>query len=603
MKKLFSIMLACLLFLSSFTIAFAEEKKEILEKESILSALFEADILTIRTAIDNRIISCEELVSYYLERIEKYNKSFNCFITICYESLDVAKERDKALADGKNKGSLFGVPIVIKDNMNLEGFYTTNGHKFEDSQISADNAYVVSLLLKEGAIIVGKTNMSTDAQDARASVSQVKGETKNAYSTILAAGGSSGGTASAVSLNFSTAGLGTDTNSSLRIPAILNGCYSLRPTLNKISFKGCTHLNNSRDAIGAVTRSIYDQAIMLDVLTENKYSYERNLNSSAISGLKLGILSELSGPVEPSLITETDEALKEKKIKQFDLQQRTEKNIDTEVMNAFNTAVNNLKSCGAEVVTVSMPELFELAYPTFEKHDFSIKKTFYNQIKEFMKENDLDALIFPTYLSTPLKSGTDSSGKYWNVWNQVFLNNCRVISPSTSMPEMSLLIGYHSSGAGIGMEILSDKNTEQLLLNITYSYTQRFEARKVPNTAPDLYSKWNVGSLNDILEKYDIPALSDKVIIIETTTRETTTETTETTEESTVTETETELIDETEPTASTTSETEVTTNEKIDEDEKSPSTLPILLIIAGVVMIIGASVFLIIKKKKSNYIK
>jgi Asp-tRNA(Asn)/Glu-tRNA(Gln) amidotransferase A subunit family amidase len=584
-------MLACLLLFNSFTVAFAEEKKEIAEKESILSALYEADILTIRTAIDNRIISCEELVSYYLERIEKYNKSFNCFITICYESLDVAKERDKALADGKNNGSLFGVPIVIKDNMNLEGFYTTNGHKFEDSEIATDNAYVVSLLLKEGAIIVGKTNMSTDAQDARTSSSQVKGETKNAYSTVLSAGGSSGGTASAVSLNFSTAGLGTDTNSSLRVPAILNGCYSLRTTLNKISFKGCTHLNNSRDVIGAVTRSIYDQAIMLDVLTENKYSYERNLNSSAISGLKLGVLSELTYPVETSLITETDEELKTKKIKQFDLQYRTENNIDKEIATAFENAVENLKICGAEVVTVSMPELFELAYPTFEKHDFSIKKTFYNQIKEFMKENDLDALIFPTYLSTPLKSGTDSSGKYWNVWNQVFLNNCRVISPSTSMPELSLLIGYHSSGAGIGMEILSDKDTEQMLLNIAYSYTQRFEARKVPNTAPDLYSKWNIGSLNDILEKYDIPAISDKVIVIETTTREIATE------ESTVTETETELIDETEPTASTTSETEVTTNEKIDEYESSPSIFPTLIII-GVLLILGAIIFLIINKKK-----
>ena len=594
MKKLFSIILACILLFSSFAVAFAEDKKAIVEKEAILSALFEADILTIRTAIDNRIISCEELVSYYLERIEKYNKSYNCFITICYESLDVAKERDKALSDGKNKGALFGVPVVIKDNMNLEGFYTTNGHKFEDCEIATDNAYVVSLLLKEGAVIVGKTNMSTDAQDARTSSSQIKGETKNAYNTILSAGGSSGGTAAAVSLNFSVAGLGTDTNSSLRIPAILNGCYSLRPTLNQISFKGCTHLNNSRDAVGAVTRSIYDQAIMLDALTENKYSYERNLNSNALNGMKFGILSELTYPVDDSLITETDEALREKKIKQFDIQYRTEKNIDAEVSATFQNAVNNLKNSGAEVITVSMPHLFESAYKTFEKHDFSIKKEFYNEINAFMGKNDLDALIFPTYLSTPLKSGTDSSGKYWNVWNQVFLNNCRVISPSTSMPEMSLLIGYHSSGAGIGMEILSDKNTEQLLLNIAYSYTSRYQCRKIPTGAPDLYSKWNVGSLNDILEKYEIPAISDKLIIIETTTKETTTETT--TEESATEQTETGTATETETTPPIT--TDVATENNEQSNNNSKSIIPIILIIAGAVMIIGASIFLVVKKKK-----
>lgn len=594
MKRIFSIILASVLFLSSFITAFAEDKKAMVEKESILSSLYEADILTIRTAIDNRVISCEELTSYYLERIEKYNKSYNCFITICYEALDVAKERDIALEKGNNRGSLFGVPIIIKDNMNLKDYYTTNGHKFEDSKIATDNAYVVSLLLKEGAVIVGKTNMSTDAQDARASFSKVKGETKNAYSTILSAGGSSGGTAAAVSLNFSVAGLGTDTNSSLRIPAILNGCYSLRPTLNKISFKGCTHLNNSRDVVGAVTRSIYDQAIMLDVMTENKYSFERNLNSSAINGLKLGVLSELTYPVETSLITETDEELKTKKIKQFDLQYRTEKHIDTEVATAFQKAVNNFEKCGAEVVTVSMPDLFDKAYPTFEKHDFSIKKTFYNQIKAFMEENDLDAIIFPTYLSTPLKSGTDSTGKYWNVWSQVFLNNCRVISPSTSMPEMSMLIGYHSSGAGIGMEILSDKNNEQLLLNIAYSYTQRFECRKAPSGAPDIYSKWNVGSLENILEKYDIPAISDKLIIIETTTRETTTE------EVTTEQTETQSVTEAEPTSSTTSTTtEITTEKSEQGNNDSKSILPIILIVAGIVLIIGASIFLVVKKKKA----
>ncbi len=584
-------MLALIIFSSSFTMAFAEDEKTVVEKEAILSALFEADILTIRTAVEGGVISCEELTSYYLERIEKYNKKYNCFITVCYEALDVAKERDIALQNGKNKGKLFGVPIVIKDNMNLKNFYTTNGHKFENSKIATDNAYVVSLLLKEGAVIVGKTNMSTDAQDARTSYSKVKGETKNAYNTLLSAGGSSGGTAAAVSLNFAVAGLGTDTNSSLRIPAVLNGCYSLRPTLNKISFDGCTHLNNSRDVIGAVTRSIDDQAIMLDVLTENKYSYEKNLNANAIKGLKFGILSELTYPVDKSVIAEKDEELRDKKIKQFDIQYRTEKNMDKEVSTAFKNAVNNLKSSGAEVVTVSMPELFEAAYPTFQKHDFSIKKTFYNKIKAFMEANDLDALIFPTYLSAPLKTGTDSSGKYWNVWSQVFLNNCRVISPSTSMPEMSLLIGYHSSGAGIGMEILTDKNTEQLLLNIAYSYTKRYECRRTPSGAPDLYSKWNVGTLWEILDKYDIPATSDRVVVIET---EPHTEIS--TQETSTNVTETDSVAETE----SSSTTEMTSTVDIDSTEKDdlPTFLPIILITTGVVMAIGITVFIVIKKKK-----
>lgn len=590
MKRLFSFLLASFLLINSLFVVSAENEKPLIDKESILSALYEADISTIREAIDKRIISCEELTAYYLERIQQYNSSYNCFITLCDDALEVARERDIALLKGKNNGALFGVPIVIKDNMDLKGYYTTNGHKFEDSKIAEENAYVVSLLLEQGAVIIGKTNMSTDAQDARTSYSKIKGETKNAYNTLLSAGGSSGGTAAAVSLNFSVAGLGTDTNSSLRIPAILNGCVSMRTTLNKISFKGCTHLNNSRDVIGAVTRSVYDQAVMLDVLTENKYSYERNLNANAIAGLKFGILSELTYPVETTLITETDEDLKEKKIKQFDLQYRTEKNIDTEVANAFQNAVKELESSGAEVATVSMPELFESAYPTFEKHDFSIKKTFYNEIKAFMEENNLDALIFPTYLSTPLKSGTDKNGKYWNVWSQVFLNNCRVISPSTGMPEMSLLIGNHSSGAGIGMEIVADKNCEQLLLNIAYSYTQNHNYRKVPAGAPDLYADWNVGNMQEISTNYTFPALSDRIIEIET-------------------ESKTEAIsDETTSFATTESETEIETSSQAettsglvadsDTDDNSPRILPIILVIGLLIAIGGTLAFIIIKKRK-----
>ncbi len=578
MKRLFSFFIASLLIFSSFIVVSAKNEAPVIDKKAILSALYEADISTIREAIDNRLISCEELTLYYIERIEKYNSNYNCFISLCDDALTVAKERDIALSKGKNKGSLFGVPIVIKDNMNLKDYYTTNGHNLENSEIANDDAQVVSLLLEQGAVIIGKTNMSTDAQDARTSYSQIKGETKNAYNTLLSAGGSSGGTASAVSLNFSVAGLGTDTNSSLRIPAILNGCCSLRTTINKISFDGCTHLNNSRDVIGAITRSVYDQAIMLDVMTENKYSFEQNLEENAVSGLKFGVLSELTYPVETTIINETDEELKNKIIRQFDLQYRTEKNIDSEVVQAFQTAIKNLETCGAEVVTVSMPSIYDSAYPTFVKHNFSIKEVFYKEVKAFMEENDLDALIFPTYLSTPLKSGTDSSGKYWNVWSQTFLNNCRVISPSTSMPEMSLLIGYHSSGAGIGMEILSDKNTEQLLLNIAYSYTQKYDCRKVPSGAPDLYSKWNLGSLEEILQKYSIPSLSDKV-----------------------TELETESASKT-PTAPTETSSPTETTSAVDTNsvkkDNSPSFLPILFIVIGVVMISSASIFLIIKKKK-----
>ncbi len=503
-KKIFSIILSSLLIICSLTPAFAETNAVLPDKNAILSSLFEADISTLREAIDLQIISCEELTSYYLGRIKEYNSEYNCFITLCDDALDIAKERDSQLQNGENDGILFGIPVVIKDNIDFEGYYTTNGHHYEKSEIATENATVVNYLLEQGAVIIGKTNMSTDAQDARSSYSKIKGETKNAYHTLLASGGSSGGTAVSVSLNFATAGLGTDTNSSLRIPAVLNGCVALRPTWRLIDYTGCTQLNGGRDVVGAVTRSVYDQAIMMDVLTNGEYSYTENLDSTALNGLKIGIIEELSYATTASNVYGTEEFINQT-IKKFDLSHRTDVYIDSQVSAAFENAVKELKSCGAQVKTVSMPQIWSLSYTTFDDGHVRNKNAFYNKFEAFLSENDIDVVIFPSYLSTPLKSGTDENGKKWNVWgDQKFFNNCPVLSPSTCAPEISIPIGYHSSGAGIGLEIMSLRNCEQQLLNIAYSYEQSYNHREAPTGAPDMYSDFNNGTLKEIIDEFVI---------------------------------------------------------------------------------------------------
>ena len=498
MKRFLSLFMAVLIiFASLFTVSAYEEV--VTDKNAVLSALYEADISTIREAIVLKIISCEELTAYYLERIEKYNTPYNCFITLCDNAIEVAKQRDEALSKGENDGLLFGIPVVVKDNIDIKGLYTTNGHTLDKSKIADSNATVVNYLLEQGAIIIGKTNMSTDAQDARISYSEIKGQTKNAYNTLLAAGGSSGGTAVAVSLNFAVAGLGTDTNSSLRIPAVLNGCVSLRPTLDLIDRTGCTTLNSTRDVAGAITRSVYDQAIMMDVLTNGQYKYTENLDKNALDGLKIGVLKELSYATTTASITGTEE-VRNAVATRFDMSVRTEKYIDNQVASALANAIKELESCGAEIVTVSMPNLWNLSYNTFASGHKSNKQALYDEFEKTVNENGLDAIIFPSYLSTPLKSGTDENGKYWNAWSQPFSNNCRAVSPSASLPEISIPIGYHSSGAGIGLEIAGLKNSEQLLLDIAYSYTEKYNHRAVPTGAPDLYADYNADSLQAIID-------------------------------------------------------------------------------------------------------
>lgn len=583
MKRVISLVLALMLLLSSVVVISAENITS--NKEQILASLYDADIAEIREAIDSKKVTCEELTRYYLYRIQKYDSKFNCFISICSDALDVAKERDKALAAGKNSGLLFGVPVVIKDNMDLAGYYTTNGHKTDELTIADSNADVVNFLLREGAVIIAKTNMSTDAQDARISYSEIAGETQNAYTALLAAGGSSGGTAVAVSLNFAAAGLGTDTNSSLRIPAILNGCVSLRSTFGLISTDGITMLNGSRDVAGAITRTVYDQAVMMDVLTQGEYNYTKNLDKNALKGAKIGILSELTYPI--TNLSEYDKTTLRSQTWNELNDRAKASNYDSEVLTAFENAVKELEACGAEVVTISMPNLFNLSDKTFNSSKTSLKNALYEDFKKVVKDSGVDAVIFPTYSSTPLKSGKDSNGKHWNAWSQVFINNCRTLSPSASIPEMSVLIGQHSSGAGIGMEIASLKNSEQLLLDLAYSYTQSYDHRVTPKTVPHINGSLTAELTLDFFEKQEIKQAGATE----------TEPSTETTTESTTTTSTTETT-----TQSTTQSTTETTTAPVEKNKDKPDNVVKIVVpvaIAVLALGVGIGVHLIMRKKRN----
>lgn len=483
MKRILSCVLLLVLCLTLVPAAAQPSEETAVTKEALLAALYEADIASMREAIDLGLVTCEELTAYYLERIEAYNAPYRCFITLCDDALEVARQRDAAIADGTASGSLFGIPIVIKDNINLAGYHTTNGHKKDDSQIAETNAQIMDYLLQQGAVIIGKTNMSTDAQSGRDTISKAVGQTKNAYSLYMSAAGSSGGSAVATSLNFAAAAIGTDTNSSLRLPAAFAGCVSLRGTHGLISNSGVTKLNGTRDIPGAITRNVYDQAIMLDALTGGVYAYTENLNGNALQGLRIGVLQELAYPVEGQ-------------------SGRGQSVWDSEVAAAFEIALQQLRSCGAEVVTVSMPKIFSLSSATMNDHSAEKKAALYAAFEAMLEEYDVAAVVFPSYVTAPLRSGRDADGKYWDVWEQTFTANCTILSPSASLPEITLPMGIHSLGCGMGLEIATRKNQEQLLLDIAYTYTQAADHRVVPEAAPNTYAEFYQGTLRELIDLY-----------------------------------------------------------------------------------------------------
>lgn len=451
-----------------------------ISKETLLAGLWEADISTIHEAYQMGWITCQDLTAYYLERIAEYNDTYNCFITLCDDAMEQAARCDELLASGEAQGALFGIPLAMKDNINYYGYYTTNGKSFSDSSIAYSNAEVVDYILQEGAIIIGKTNMSTMAEDYHASYSEAVGETKNAYNSYLSSGGSSGGSAVATSLNFAVAGLGTDTNSSLRFPAVLNGCISMRVTVGSLSRRGITILNSKRDVPGVSTRTVMDQAIILDVLSGGKTNYAENLNNNALSGLRIGVLTELSDPSASY----------------------RNRNADPEVTAAFQNAIKEMEALGAEVISISISNIVELAERTLTTYSQSDMDAMYRVIEAAMEENSVSAIVFPTYLSAPAYSGKDENGKTWYPFNQPSINNARIFSSCAGLPEIAIPIGYHSRGAGIGMEIAALKNEEQLLLDIAYTYTENYDHRSPTDNAPDLYAEYYEGSIGECIDAY-----------------------------------------------------------------------------------------------------
>ena len=442
-------------------------------KETLLAGLMEADIRSVQRIYEMGLLTCREVTEYYLERIATYDEPYNCFITLCEEdALKQADEIDRRIAQGDLSGLLFGIPVVVKDNIDYAGYHTTNGFDKRSNQIADANAIIVDYLRREGAVIIGKSNMSTEAQDARACYSQVAGETKNAYNPYLASGASSGGSAVATALNFAMAGLGTDTNSSLRLPAVLNGCISLRVTWNTLPMDGILALNSRRDVPGVITRTVLDQAIVLDVLSGGETSYADNLDSSVLGDLRLGVIEELVNPWGKE---------------------------DEEIIATFEAALAELESCGAEIVSVSVPGIDSWNYNSNDSTDYRERKL--AQMEEIMEENGISAFLFPSYLSAPQYSGRDENGTYWYALTQPFTNNTGKLSPNLGVPEIAVPIGYHSRGAGIGMEIAARKNEEQLLLNIAYAYTMAYNHRKVPPVG-DLYAQWYRGNLTELRGDY-----------------------------------------------------------------------------------------------------
>src|SRR5579863_4870911 len=211
-------------------------------------------------------ISPVEITQECLNRIAKLNPTLNAFITVMAESaLKEAGVAEAEILQGKWRGPLHGVPIALKDLIDTAGARTTAASELYAQRVPTEDAEVVRRLRNAGAVILGKNNLHEFAYGASSLISHF-GDMHNPWDPGRITGGSSGGSAAAVTARLACAAIGTDTAGSIREPASLCGCVGLKPTYGRVSSRGVIPLALSLDHVGPLTTTVADAAVVLQAI-------------------------------------------------------------------------------------------------------------------------------------------------------------------------------------------------------------------------------------------------------------------------------------------------------------------------------------------------
>ncbi len=262
--------------------------------------LHQLTIKKARQGLMNKEFSSVELTEAVLKQIKKRNQTINAYLTLTEEmALNQARRTDKMIANGEEVSYLAGIPVAIKDIILVDGVRCTAGSKILENYIAPYDATVIKKLKKEGAVIIGKTNLDEFAMGSSTENSAF-GPTKNPRNLDYVPGGSSGGSAAAVADNQCIYALGSDTGGSIRQPASFCGVVGLKPTYGRISRSGLIAFASSLDQIGPLTKTVEDSQIVftainrkdkMDATTTNNKQPTTNGQQST-KKLKIGIPKE-----------------------------------------------------------------------------------------------------------------------------------------------------------------------------------------------------------------------------------------------------------------------------------------------------------------------
>jgi len=256
----------------------------------------ELTVADVQVGLASGRFTAVQLTRAFLERIDAHEELYNAFVSMNPDALSIAAELDAEYAASGPRSPLHGVPVVIKDNIDYAGLVTTAGWEgFSAAHGGVDmvpdrDAVVVERLRAAGAIVIGKTNLPDFAANGTRTRSSVAGRTLNSYAPDRAPGGSSGGTATAVSASFAVLGIGTETGGSIQNPAAAQALVGVKPTFDLVPLDGVFPLDATYlDVVGPLARTVRDAALALDVLSDTSI-YAAALGGVSLEGKRFGLV-------------------------------------------------------------------------------------------------------------------------------------------------------------------------------------------------------------------------------------------------------------------------------------------------------------------------
>ena len=464
-------------------------------------------------------ISVEEFVSKTLDRIHLVESKVHAYITIDEQNaLNKARSIDKKIRAKEKTGSFLGMPISIKDNICTSGLKTTCASKMLENFIAPYNATVVSRLLQEDAIIVGKVNLDEFAMGSTTEFSYF-GPSKNPWNPEYVPGGSSGGSGVSVSALECMLSLGSDTGGSVRSPASFCSVVGLKPTYGLVSRYGLVSYANSIEQIGPVARRVEDIGLVMNVIAghdphddttvkKNKIDYVDGLDAG-IKGKKIGLVQQMIGEgVEKEVSSATNSAIS--KFQDLGAEcipislDAVEHSVAAYYTIAAAEASSNLSrydnlrygfdfgsegfefkayvskvrsNFGPEVTRRMLLGAFVLSAGYYGKYYLKAQKvraTMKSQIDDAFKK--VDFLLSPTMPITPFKIGE----KIDDPLTLYLLDINTITANLTGIPAISVPFTMSSSGLPIGVQLLANSFEEKNLLQAAYSLQQETHLPRVP---------------------------------------------------------------------------------------------------------------------------